>query len=63
MKVGKHNSIVLLNTRRRRISGGVVEWFIAPVLKTGEVLKPPWVRIPPPPPNRLECEVFGLTTL
>ena len=30
--------------------GGVVERFIAPVLKTGEVLKPPWVRIPPPPP-------------
>jgi len=28
----------------------VVERFIAPVLKTGEVLKPPWVRIPPPPP-------------
>ena len=28
----------------------MVERFIAPVLKTGEVLKPPWVRIPPPPP-------------
>ena len=30
--------------------GGVVERLIAPVLKTGEVLKPSWVRIPPPPP-------------
>ena len=29
--------------------GGVVERLIAPVLKTGEVLKPSWVRIPPPP--------------
>ena len=33
------------------VLGGVVEWLIAPVLKTGEVLKPSWVRIPPPPPS------------
>ena len=27
---------------------GVVEWFIAPVLKTGDPLRGPGVRIPPP---------------
>ena len=31
-------------------SGGMVEWFKAPVLKTGVGASPPWVRIPLPPP-------------
>ena len=37
--------------------GGVAEWLNAPVLKTdvGESL--PWVRIPPPPPLRLNSYV------
>ena len=30
-------------------AGGVAEWPKAPVLKTGEGLSLPWVRIPPPP--------------
>ena len=30
---------------------GVVEWFIAPVLKTGDPLRGPGVRIPPPLPG------------
>ncbi len=30
--------------------GGVAEWFKAPVLKTGDSARGPWVRIPPPPP-------------
>src|SRR3954464_13051674 len=30
-------------------SGGVAEWSIAPVLKTGVRSRGPWVRIPPPP--------------
>ena len=30
--------------------GWVVEWFKAPVLKTGVGASPPWVRIPPHPP-------------
>ena len=34
--------------------GGVAEWSIAPVLKTGGPLRVPWVRIPPPPPC-LQC--------
>ena len=33
------------------ISGGMVEWFKAPVLKTGVGASPPWVRIPLPPPQ------------
>jgi hypothetical protein len=28
----------------------VVEWFMASVLKTDVVERPPWVRIPPSPP-------------
>src|SRR3954462_15664612 len=35
-------------------SGGVAEWSIAPVLKTGVRSRGPWVRIPPPP---LELDV------
>jgi hypothetical protein len=31
----------------------VAEWFKAPVLKTGELARVPWVRIPPPPPEDL----------
>ena len=31
-------------------SGGMVEWFKAPVLKTGVGASSPWVRIPLPPP-------------
>src|SRR5215470_2550683 len=34
-------------------SGEVVEWFKAPVLKTGVGASPPWVRIPPSPPTNL----------
>src|SRR5258708_27075764 len=32
-----------------QLLGGVAEWFKAPVLKTGDVARRPWVRIPPPP--------------
>ena len=32
------------------IHGGVAERLKAPVLKTGEGVSSPWVRIPPPPP-------------
>ena len=32
-------------------SRGVVEWFIAPVLKTGDRSRGPGVRIPPPLPT------------
>ena len=31
------------------VRGGVAEWSIAPVLKTGVRASGPWVRIPPPP--------------
>jgi hypothetical protein len=34
---------------RRR--GGLAEWSNAPVLKTGEGVSPPRVRIPEPPPT------------
>ncbi|SPF32962.1 hypothetical protein SBF1_1180013 [Candidatus Desulfosporosinus infrequens] len=30
--------------------GGVFERFKDPVLKTGDLARGPWVRIPPPPP-------------
>ncbi len=43
--------------------GEVVEWFIAAVLKTAEVLKPPGVRIPLSPPffeNKMWFEYFLL---
>jgi hypothetical protein len=30
--------------------GGVSERFKEPVLKTGDFVRGPWVRIPPPPP-------------
>ncbi len=33
-----------------RRSGGVPEWSIGPVSKTGVPATAPWVRIPPPPP-------------
>ena len=33
-------------------SGGVAERFKAPVLKTGVLVRVPWVRIPPPPQRR-----------
>ena len=36
------SSVVLL--------GGVFEWFKDLVLKTGDLVRGPWVRIPPPPP-------------
>ena len=35
-------------------SGGMAEWFKAPVLKTGVGSRPPWVRIPLPPPQVIE---------
>ncbi len=34
--------------------GGMVEWLKAPVLKTGEGLRPPRVRIPIPPPSNFK---------
>ncbi len=34
----------------RSAPGEVVEWFMAPVLKTGVAERSPWVRIPPSPP-------------
>ncbi len=33
--------------------GGVPEWTKGPVLKTGDGVTRPWVRIPPPPLNDL----------
>jgi hypothetical protein len=43
----------------RPASGGVSEWFKEPVLKTGVVVRPPWVRIPPPPLMRLALPRFS----
>ncbi len=40
--------------------GGVVEWFNAPVLKTGEPERVPGVRIPPPPPDTPLTRVGGV---
>ena len=37
-------------------SGRVAEWFKAAVLKTAVGATPPWVRIPPLPPERLDPE-------
>ena len=31
-------------------TGGLAEWFNAPVLKTGDRESGPWVQIPQPPP-------------
>ena len=39
-------------TATKRVPGGVAEWSKAPVLKTGEGLRPPRVRISSPPPER-----------
>src|SRR5690606_10691692 len=39
-------------------AGRVAEWFKAPVLKTGVGASPPWVRIPPLPPNTAECTLW-----
>ncbi len=36
------------------VYGEVVEWFKAAVLKTAVVVRLPWVRIPPSPPNEKE---------
>ncbi len=40
--------------------GWVAERFIAPVLKTGDVERRPWVRIPPHPlaQQHVRCKVF-----
>jgi hypothetical protein len=38
--------------------GGVAEWSIAPVLKTGVRESVPWVRIPPPPPHIIDNPLF-----
>jgi hypothetical protein len=35
----------------------VAEWSIAPVLKTGRLSRASWVRIPPPPPDRLRIQI------
>lgn len=40
------------------IYGGVAEWSKAAVLKTVEGLRPPWVRIPPPP--LVQKSTFGV---
>ena len=37
--------------------GGVAEWSNAAVLKTAEVARLPWVRIPPPPPIHVRLRV------
>ena len=37
----------------------MAEWFKAPVLKTGVVAIPPWVRIPPSPPGKADGPFFG----
>ena len=43
------------------MTGGVAEWSNALVLKTSEGSRPPWVRIPPPPPlANCELEVRSL---
>ena len=39
--------------------GEVAEWSIAPVSKTGVGASPPWVRIPPSPPNSLTKTAYG----
>ncbi len=39
--------------------GEVAEWSIAPVSKTGVGSRPPWVRIPPSPPNSLTETAYG----
>ncbi|CFX36763.1 protein of unknown function [Candidatus Filomicrobium marinum] len=36
----------------------MAEWFKAPVLKTGVGSRPPWVRIPPPPPLLYNVAAF-----
>jgi hypothetical protein len=41
-----------LSDARAGATGRVVEWFKAPVLKTGVGASSPWVRIPPLPPVR-----------
>lgn len=40
----------------RDSSGGVPEWTKGPVLKTGDGVTRPWVRIPPPPLNDLRSD-------
>jgi hypothetical protein len=53
-----HGTAIRLQPRERAIKRGplqarrgqVAEWFKAPVLKTGEGVSSPWVRIPPCPP-------------
>ena len=42
--------------------GGVAERFKAPVLKTGNLARDSWVRIPPPPPVRKWKEFAALET-
>src|SRR5690242_5353844 len=42
-------SIAPCSSLAEKHPGGVAEWFKAPVLKTGVVVRLPWVRIPPPP--------------
>ena len=39
--------------------GEVAEWSIAPVSKTGVGASPPWVRIPPSPPDSLNETAYG----
>jgi hypothetical protein len=42
--------------------GWVAEWLKAPVLKTGEPARVPWVRIPPHPPQWVFANVRQHTT-
>ncbi len=42
------------------LSGGMAEWTMAPVLKTGVGLRPPWVRIPLPPPDFLWRDIVAI---
>jgi hypothetical protein len=45
-------------SNRQRAAGWVAEWSKAPVLKTGVVVRLPWVRIPPHPRFYLQGLVF-----
>ena len=49
----------LLSKHRAAAPGEVVEWFMAPVLKTGVAEMSPWVRIPPSPPFQNQGALRG----
>ena len=49
-----------MRQHRKKVYGEVAERFKAAVLKTAVDVSPPWVRIPPSPPNKKSPEVSGL---